>query len=277
MGRRTRGGSYHKIPIERALAEGFIVFNDDGELLTAADLLADCNDDPDLFAQEYQCSFMASSMRFIAARLWDDACYDPETEAPTGVGQGVYGGMDVGAGGHESTIVDFENNSGVLWQLEDVERKRDPDMPNQEEWARSGMKRRRRFAVDGTGLGIMFGQRLEQAFPGVAESVPFTVQNKEILVSTLSVGLKRKIVRPRSTDIATRRDVLSIRREITEFGNIRVHAKDTAKAHADGAWSVALAVHASDIVTKERAVTTKVSTPKATEISGPRQKRGAWR
>lgn len=268
-----QGWSYHEITIHTALAEGHIIIDPRTKLpVTAEDLRRRYGEDA--FQQEFECSFLASSQRYIPRDMWEAAC---DVAIPDTRGSGVYGGMDVGAGGHESVIVDLERNDDVLCQLIDAERRRERDWDVQEKWAGSGMQRRTRFALDASGIGDQFGQRMEHAFPGVAESVKFTLQSKEELATGLKLALSRKKLRPLASDTQLMRDVLMLRRTVTAVGNVRYDANETKQGHADGAWALALAVYAAGGAAKERAVTTRISAPKPTEISGPRQKRGAWR
>lgn len=270
------GWSYHKVDIHSAIADGFEVRNDDGSVVTADDLRAE-SADPDLFAQEYECNFMASSARYIARDIWDAACYDDSDHAamPRGLGAGIFAGMDVGAGGHESVIVDLERNSnGALWQIAHADRRREPDWSAQEEWVSQGMQRRQRIAVDASGIGAQFGQRLEHRFPGQAESVKFTLQSKEQLATGLKLGLSRKVVRPMASDVRLMRDVLAVKRVITDVGNVRYDAEAKKHSHADGAWALALAVYAGGGAAREATLATRLATPDASGITGPRYRRG---
>ncbi len=265
--------SRHTVDINRAIAEGFAVTNDDGQPVTADDLRRETVDES-LFAQEYLCSFMASSQRYIDRETWEAACYGADTDQPEGRGSGIFGGMDIGAGGHESVIVDLERNGDTLWQLAEADRRRERDWDAQERWVADGMKRRSRFAVDASGIGDQFGQRLEATFPGVAESVKFTLQSKEELATGLKLALARKKLRPMADDTRLMRDVLSLRRTITAVGNVRYDADETKHAHADGAWALALAVYAAGGATREPYKGAKAKVREPSGIAGPRHKRG---
>lgn len=273
--------SRHEIGLPSAIADGFRVLSDEGVALTAEDIRIDVGDD-DLYAQEYLCSFLASSQRYIPREVWEAACYDPERERPEGVDGGVFGGMDVAAGGHESVIVDLERTGDVLYQLATADRRRIVDWDAQEAWAAAGMTRRRRFAIDATGPGSQFGQRFEHRFEGVAEAVKFTLQSKEAIATGLKLALSRKKLRPLASDPDLMRDVLMIRRIVTEAGNVRYDAAQTqeggAKRHADGAWALALAVYAAGGAAAEPVTRTRIAAPPSSGIAGPRARRGAmWR
>jgi phage FluMu gp28-like protein len=269
---KDEGWSYHKVTIHDAMRDGFVVLDPRTmKPITVEQLRAQYGD---AFSQEFECDFVAASQRYIERTLWEAATYDDESDQPEGRGSGVFGGMDIGAGGHESVIVDLERNGDTLWQLAEADRRRERDWDAQERWVADGMKRRSRFAVDASGIGDQFGQRLEQTYPGLAESVKFTLQSKEELATGLKLALARKKLRPMAEDTRLMRDVLSLRRTITAVGNVRYDADETKRAHADGAWALALAVYAAGGATREPYRGAKAKTREPSGIAGPRHKRG---
>jgi hypothetical protein len=60
----------------------------------------------------------------------------------------------------------------------------------------------------------------------------------------------------RADDTATRRDVLSMRRLVTDAGNVRFDTTETEDGHGDRGWALALCVAAAGGVT--RSATTKI-------------------
>jgi hypothetical protein len=102
----------------------------------------------------------------------------------------------------------------------------------------------RRACIDSTGLGRQFAERAIKRF-GVykVEAVNFTAPVKEMLAYPVRSAFESKRLRiPRSTEI--RKDLGSVRQEMTVAGNIRFIAERTEAQHADRFWSWALALHA---------------------------------
>lgn len=269
--------SRHEVDIHRAIREGFTVLNDDGTPTTAEDLRRETVDEA-LFAQEYECSFLASSQRYIPAALYDACVWDPETHEIKGDHGSTFGGMDLAAGGHESVIIDLDERGDVLYQLTEADRKRETDWDAQEAWVAEGMPRRRRLAVDSTSIGDQFGQRLANKYSGQVEAVKFTLQTKETLATGLRLKLERRKLRPLATDGKLRRDVLSLRRTITDAGNVRYDApqrqESGRKTHADGAWALALAVYAEGGAAAEPMTHASPTKARRSDIAGPRHRRG---
>ena len=265
--------SQHRVTMQDAMEQGFILVDRNTKERMTFEQFRDLKGNSDMFSQEYMCSFLAASQRYISATLWDSACWKPG-EAREGASGGTYGGMDVAAGGHESAIVDLEKHGDALWQTAFAERRREKDWQAQKDWAATSMKWRRGFAIDATGIGDMFGQQMENAFPGLVESVKFTLKSKESLATGLRLRLDRKTLRPHPDDTELRRDVLSLRREITSVGNVRYVADESKHRHADGAWALALAVHAAGDAAAEPARHRRATVSAGSGIAGPRHRRG---
>lgn len=211
--------------------------------------------DPDSFAQEYECSFLSASARYISAELWDRCIYYPE-DFPDGPAT-WYGGMDVARHRDASAIVrlqrklvqgdspeDTEHKSATLWHI-DTEAERGMRWADQRAWVDKQIEPCAKFGIDESGLGSQFAEELEDSYPGVVERVTFSNQSKEDLATGLRLGLERRRLRPRADDTDLRRDVMTLRRQVTPKNNVVFDAPRTKTGHADRAWALALAVQAA--------------------------------
>ncbi len=240
--------SRHEIDWRMALADGF-PFDEDQARKEYPD--------PDIFAQEFECSFLSSDMRYIPAEVFDAAVYDYD-DLPKLPGE-RFGGMDVARHRDNSAIVQALRIADVLYH-EETEARRDVSWDDQEAWVHDVVapEHRRgtmRFCVDSTGLGSQFAERLEQAYPGIVEGVGFTSQTKDELATGLKLALQRHKFRPRRDDTDLRLDVLNLRRIVTAANNVRFDAPRDKSGHADRAWAAALCVHAAGGAAKSHAMT----------------------
>lgn len=282
QGSMRRSFSVHSVDVHQAVRDGFpITVERDGERVPGTiDDLREEIADPDTFAQEFECSFLSASTRYIPADIYDEACYDP-SDLPAdfhGINRTVdYGGLDLARVRDRTAFTRLAKYIDTLWhRFTDVNQGMRWD--DQERWVDERFQRCARIAVDATGMGSQFSERMEARWPGQVEAVDFTNASKEEMASGLKLGLSRKRVRPRADDVEMKREVLSMRREITESGNTRYLAPRQAGGHGDRAWSLALAVKAAGGAAKHVGVP-KVWSPSSDvpEHDRLRPKRGAWR
>lgn len=229
----TRAGSTfsrHRTTIHDAVAAGFPA---------DVDALREEVGDPDVFAAEYECCFWSAGSRYIAAEVYDPCVY---SELPIFDRPGV-GGMDVARKGHKSAIVEVRPHGEQLW-VTGVHAERGLSWEAQERWVGEVLSRNQRLAIDATGLGNAFAERLTNLHgEGRIESVVFTQQSKAELVTGLKLALERRILRL-PPEPSLRRAVLSIKRKVTEAGTVTFGAAESADGHADEAWALALALRA---------------------------------
>ncbi|MBK8173173.1 MAG: hypothetical protein IPK60_22960 [Sandaracinaceae bacterium] len=228
--------SKHIVDIYRAIADGF---PEDIESLR--------REYPDtyIFAQEFECQFLSSATRYISAEQYDACVFDDDNEIPNQGHRTGYAGMDVGrkSDGDPSVIGRLLSIFGTLWQNGRVEARKGSGWDDQEEWVAQTLTSCMRIALDATGMGNQFGERLVKRFGSRVDPVEFTVKSKEMLATGLKLAIERKKLRLRADDTELRRDVLSLRRNITQHGNVTYEAARTKDGHADRAWALALAVH----------------------------------
>lgn len=200
--------------------------------------------DPDTFAQEYECSWLAAHAAFLPLQLLHDRRYEPSDLPRRGE---LFGGFDVGRKKHLSVLARVRKVGDVLWCLpfeeRDVMRRAPFELQEGRvaDFLRDGGKR---ACIDATGLGIAPAESLEKKFRGKVEPVTFTNAVKAELATSLRLALEQGRLRiPFDRDLIF--DLASLRKIVTTAGNIRYDADDSSGSHADRAWALALAVHAA--------------------------------
>lgn len=258
-GELAQSFSVHEVTIHQAIDEGFPLRG------SIADLMDEVGD-PEIFAQEYECSFLSSAMRYIPAELYDRSMYYDPSDVPSGDYQ-RFGGMDVARKRHNSAIVVAEKKGDTLWHT-DTQARRDVTWEEQEAWADTVIPGCSRFCVDSTGLGSQFAERLVNKYGDhKVEAVDFTTNSKEALATGLKLALARGRLRMKGDDSDMRRDVLNLRRIVTDAGNVRFDAPETKSGHADRAWALALMVEASGGAAKSERVWRAMPAPSATRAA----------
>lgn len=203
--------------------------------------------DPDTFAQEYECSWLAANASFLPLELLWRARYEPGDLPNKNTGE-VYAGYDVARKRHLSVLARVRKVGDVLWMLPFEERDILQRAPFELQEGRlcdaivkDGV---RRLCIDGTGMGSAPAEKLATRFRREVEVVEFTNAIKEELATTMRLALEEGRLRiPHDRDLTY--DLASLRKIVTGAGNIRYDADDTSGSHADRAWALALAVHAA--------------------------------
>lgn len=263
-GDKAKAWSQHTIDVHSAVKQGF-------PLKSTIEDLRDEIGDPDLFAQEYECSFLSASMRYISAQLYDSCLYD-ELDDPRKHAHYCAAGMDVARKQDNSAIARVLRLGDVLY-VEPVEARRGVAWEDQEHWAGEVLRTTvGKMAIDSTGMGSQFTERLEAQYAGQVEGVDFTQQSKEMLATGLKLAFERKRIRVPRGDTELRRDVLALRRELTKAGNVRFDADRTKDGHADRAWALALAVYAAGGTVADNAKAPPVITGGRRKTAGLRGK-----
>lgn len=227
--------SLHEISIYDAVKDGFPIDPEEER--------EEVGDD-EMFAQEYELSFLSAAMRYIEAELYDSATYE-RGEAPAGRAT-QYAGMDVARTKHNSAIVLANLLEATLWHTSTDARK-GASWDEQEAWADEYFKVGvARMSVDATSIGNQFAERMEKAFGKArVESVQFTAKVKEELFTGLKLALSTKRFRPLADDVDLRRDVLSMRRRVTDAANVLYDIPETKMGHGDRGIAAALCVRAA--------------------------------
>ncbi|MBI4665359.1 MAG: hypothetical protein HY751_02990 [Nitrospinae bacterium] len=98
--------------------------------------------------------------------------------------------------------------------------------------------------MDSTGIGMDMAERLQRAYPGVAEGVTFTLQSKSRLVAgAYNAFADRRIKIPADRELMA--EIGSIREIVTGSGATIYQPEGGEAHHADLAWSLFLALDAA--------------------------------
>lgn len=253
---KENGYSKHIVTIHDAIA--------DGMPLDAAKLKA-ALDDPDIWAQEYECVPMDTAAVLLPYELIA-ACESPEasiSQAPefftAGGGSGasrrrLVTGIDFGRK-HDLTVAWTDELIGDLAVCRSVISLRNMPTPQQVEILRPIIAASERVALDYTGPGIGFGDYLVDAKLGFGEYAPdghkfgkvelvtFGNQVKQEVCSKLRMSFERRDRRiPVSRTI--RESLHSVQRVTTLNGSITYRAPHNEDGHADEFTALALAERA---------------------------------
>lgn len=228
-----KGYALHSTTLEQARADGLRV--DEAECWKQA------RGDSRVFDQLFRCSFLDNEQQYISSALIDAAsgevyCHDGDT----------FAGLDIGRTADLTVLVIVrvdEQDIAHLIHVETCKRTSQDDINRLAALAFSPMYRARRLCVDATGMGIFPSEALQKLHGRTkVEPVPFTLQSKEDLATTLYQRFVEQTIRIPS-DAELRDDLCALRRIITSAGNVRYDAPHTDKGHADRAWALALALH----------------------------------
>ncbi len=230
----------YKVTIDDAIAQGMAIDVDE--------CWARARKDPRVFDQLYRCKFLDGDAQYIPSELLSRAM----TEAlPDPYAEEVVAGLDIGEK-RDKTVLSVIRG-GIVAYVERHDRTDDVLIARliSDAFKVHGASR---CAVDGTGMGSFPANAARRQWGPRLEVVTFTAQVKEALASGLYQALTEGKLLIQSGAPWTRElldDIASIRRIVTEAGNVRFDAPRTDKGHADSAWALMLAVHCAS---KPRAV-----------------------
>jgi phage FluMu gp28-like protein len=242
------GYSAHKITIHDAIKDGMPL---DADKLRAA------LDDPDAWAQEYECEPMDVSTVLLPYELIA-TCESAEATATVEPDfwfvkrpHPIVMGLDFARKKHLS-VAWSDELLGDVSQCREVLEMRDMSTPDQIDLLRPRIARCQRIAVDYTGPGVGMGDYLVKEFQeynpakhlyGKVQLVTFTNQSKVELFSKLRMAFEQKKTRVPISRVI-REDLHSIHRVVSGSGNVTYRAPQTEDGHADRATAKALAEHA---------------------------------
>lgn len=246
------GWSRHRTTIYDAAAAGLPV--------NVEELRRQLND-PDGWAQEFECQFVDTASVLLPYELIEKCESTEATESTEGTedegpltlalspggaeGGRRYAGVDIGRK-HDLTVVwVLERIGDVLWTRNVQVLERAP-FHAQLEALRAVCARVAHCAVDATGMGAMLAEELARQFgTGRVEACQFTAQFKQELYPRLRRKLEDRLVRiPVSR--AIREDLHGLQKVTTSAGLVRYAAPRTEDGHCDRATALALAVRAAE-------------------------------
>jgi phage FluMu gp28-like protein len=240
--------SCHFVDIYTAVKEGLPL---DIEELKAA------VDDPEGWAQEFECQFLDVQAVLLPYELIA-SCESAEATATVPAGYwdtklqfSMDMGIDFGRS-HDLTVCWSNAQLGDVAQTVEVLELPKMSTPEQIEILRPRLKRARRVCLDYTGAGIGMGDYLVQEFKewkpaehkyGKIELCVFTQPLRAELFSKLRMAFEKRSVRVPISRLV-REDLHSINRVTTASGGVTYRAPHSADGHADRCTALALALRA---------------------------------
>lgn len=197
--------------------------------------------DPRLFDQLFRGVFIDGNMQYFPDALIVRCSRD------LGPAYGIaFGGIDVGDTSDPTALVVIKGEQGIYQTTHiEVHGKSDDILIAKLIDEAFGIHGCKRVAIDGTGLGTFPARAAKRRHPNL-EIVKFSTSTKEELATrTYQVMTEERLLLAKG-EKELRNDMASIKRVVTAAGNVRFDAARTAKGHADRAWALMLAVHASE-------------------------------
>ena len=227
--------SRHRTDIYQAVADGLP--------RNIEELKAGIND-PDSWAQEYECIFVDETTAYLTYEMIT-ACEDEGATLDVIYGRfapDLFMGVDIGRKRDLTVIWLWEKVGDVFWTRM-VRRLFRESFAVQREILFTYLPFVRRCCIDATGLGMQLAEEATMRFGTRAEAVTFTAAVKEDLAVSLRRRFEDRQVRiPGDREI--REDLHSVKKYVTVAGNVRFDAERTEAGHADHFWAAALGVHA---------------------------------
>lgn len=235
--------SKHKVTIHDAIAQG---------LKLDADELRAGLDDPEGWAQEYECEFIDAAAVLLGYELIAP-CESDEATRTMGpdywlTPKSRFMGIDFGRK-KDLTVAWTLEKIGDIGHTSDVLEMRNTSTPDQISQLRHRIMGCTRVCVDYTGPGVGFGDSLVAEFGeyrpeghlfGKVELCTFTNPMKVDLFSKLRMLFERRGVRV-PVDRTIREDLHSVQRVTTTSGTVTYKAPHSADGHADRCTALALA------------------------------------
>lgn len=240
---KSDGWSKHKVTIQDAV--------DAGLPLNIEELRAGL-DDPEAWAQEYECEFLDAAAVLLPYDVIA-RCESPEATRTVAPGywdtnRPRFMGLDF-ARKNDLTVAWTLERAGDVAHTTEIYEMRGMSTPDQVAALRHRIRATSRVCVDYTGPGVGIGDYLVEEFGeyaperhlyGKIELVSFSNPVKVELFSKLRMlfeGLKVRV----PVDRAVREDLHSVQRVTTAAGTVTYRAPHTADGHADRATALALA------------------------------------
>lgn len=214
-------------------------------------------DDPDAWAQEYECQPTDTSnvllpYDLIALAESADATEAIEPEFYEQTKNALFCGIDFGRSNDPTVCWTLELVGDILWTREVVVLHK-TDTPEQNRILANRIKASRRTALDYTGPGIGFGDYAVEQFQewnpedhkfGRVEKFTFTPKSKRLLFP----NLRRRFEAPTKVRVPISRVVredLHAMQQVVVNGEYNYWAPRTREGHSDRCTALALALHAS--------------------------------
>lgn len=236
--KRPDGWTPHQTTVDDAIAQGFPV--DRAKLMEIAGY------DERVFNQWFLCSFLDSDAQYLPSALVDSA-RDWKGSIPSLADADWYAGLDVGRNKDATALaIVGVGRDGIAWVV-DVFTARRTDFDEQKAMIRTARQafKWNTLHVDETGLGMNLAEDLVKEF-GESEVIPvrFSNQSKEDLFTRTFRYHRNGAVRYPRGEMGTTlsREAISLRRVVSEAGNITYDFPRTSDGHGDHFTALALAL-----------------------------------
>lgn len=228
--------SHHKITIHDAVAQGLPV--------NIEELRAGL-DDPEGWAQEYECEFVDAGGVLLPYELIQ-RCEDErarEDGAVLDTGEARWVGIDLGTVDDPTVCVTLQAREDGRRATVEVLVLRGMDLTPQMDLLRPRLRRAARACIDASGLGRQMAQDFSREFGGKVESCVFTPQLKREIFPALKKAFQdRSLAIPVSRDF---REDLHGYQESFASGQATYFAPRTKEGHSDRSTALALALRAA--------------------------------
>ena len=155
---------------------------------------------------------------------------------------GLYAGFDVGRKHHSAELFIFEDHPSdiLIARLKKTYRNEDFEtMKGELRYALNNLDIVK-LGIDDTGLGANLAEDLTREYPGTSEGITFTNQWKEEVATNIRCMFEAQMIAiPDKREITGQ--IHSIKRIVTEHGNLRLDAEKNKDHHGDIFWAIALA------------------------------------
>jgi phage FluMu gp28-like protein len=205
-------------------------------------------DDPEAWAQEYECQFIdAASILFpydLIATCESEEAIEQIQFTTLQLNLPLYLGIDIGRKKDLTVIWYLERVGDVLWTRGVVVLDK---MPFREQFQiiSAATGNARRVCIDGTGIGAQLAEDLIFKHGGKVEACQFTADLKNEIFNNARRKFDDRLVRiPISR--AIREDLHAVEKVTTSSGLVRYQAARREDGHSDRATALALAIRASD-------------------------------
>ncbi len=230
--------SRHVVDIYQAVADG---------LPRNIEELKSGLNDPDAWAQEYECQFMDAAGSWLTYDLIDGCEHDDAGIPELYTGGFSYVGMDFGRRKNLTSIYAFEEVDDVLWLREWVELEKTRFAIQMDELARMFKTYKViRAGLDQTGMGEKPVEDAEEAHGKEhIEGFLFSATVKLNMATILKTRMEDRRLRiPRRTELRT--DLHSVTKTVGPGGHPRLAAPTLNGSHADRFWACALGCAVAD-------------------------------
>ena len=196
--------------------------------------------DPDVFAQEYECKFMSSYGSLIDLDIID--WYD---ELPKGR-YDTYLGMDIGSTSDRSAIVTAKRALGTTY-IDDIAMLHKISYEEQLRIVKElhALNNYSSGYIDKTGIGSAFAEFCTKQISSRLKGLQFTVANKTPMFEQLrSQIFEHKVKFNKKLKKLIEDDFRNVQRIVTEAGQIRYVAGHDQNGHSDATSAIVLALQA---------------------------------